>query len=215
MIKEINMKLFVNRLKMARINKGLTQVDLSNLTGISTVMLSAYEREDAEIGKNPSLKNIFLISQALEVSIDWLCGNELPMNYADVINFLVDYDRQRRISIDELDLFNNRDKLSNFWNSLNKEEQDILFDYRHSSTEEFKYTFDNFVCFHSCELNGFFEEWKKILPLYKSNIIDEDLYNLWLSQQIPKYANKTVKPEEVLTVDPENGDSNGDDTETR
>lgn len=71
---DLDMKVFGSRLKKARLEKGMTQKELSDLTGISTVMISSYERSDAETGKNPSLNNVYSLASVLGMSIDWLCG---------------------------------------------------------------------------------------------------------------------------------------------
>lgn len=65
---------FATRLKEARNNVGFTQNELANLTGISTIMVSAYENPNSKSGKNPTLNNVFLLASVLDVSIDWLCG---------------------------------------------------------------------------------------------------------------------------------------------
>lgn len=74
MANELNMTLFSKRLKEARTDKNMTQKELSEKSGVSTVMISAYERSNTNSGKNPALNNIFAIATALGVSMDWLCG---------------------------------------------------------------------------------------------------------------------------------------------
>lgn len=74
MANELNMTLFSKRLKEARTDKNMTQKELSEKSGVSTVMISAYERSNTNSGKNPALNNIYAIAMALGVSIDWLCG---------------------------------------------------------------------------------------------------------------------------------------------
>ncbi len=74
MANELNMTLFSKRLKEARTDKNMTQKELSEKSGVSTVMISAYERSNINSGKNPALNNIYAIATALDVSIDWLCG---------------------------------------------------------------------------------------------------------------------------------------------
>ena len=74
MANELNMTLFSKRLKEARTDKNMTQKELSEKSGVSTVMISAYERSNTNSGKNPALNNIYAIATALGVSIDWLCG---------------------------------------------------------------------------------------------------------------------------------------------
>lgn len=74
MSNELNMTLFSKRLKEARTDRNMTQKELSEKSGVSTVMISAYERSNVNSGKNPALNNIYAIATVLGVSIDWLCG---------------------------------------------------------------------------------------------------------------------------------------------
>ena len=61
-----------NRLKNARISKGLTILEVSNKTGISTGNLSELEN-----GKHdPSAKALVLLSELYEVSVDWILKGE-------------------------------------------------------------------------------------------------------------------------------------------
>lgn len=71
---ELNMTIFSKRLKEARTDKNMTQKELAEKTGVSSVMISAYESKNTSSGKNPALNNIYAIATALGVSIDWLCG---------------------------------------------------------------------------------------------------------------------------------------------
>lgn len=80
MANELNMNIFSKRLKEARNDKNMTQKELSEKSGVSTVMISAYERNNINSGKNPALNNIYAIATVLGVSIDWLCG--LSDNYS-------------------------------------------------------------------------------------------------------------------------------------
>lgn len=52
----------------------MTQAELSGLSGVSLMMISAYETPDSVNGKNPKITNVVALATALEVSIDWLCG---------------------------------------------------------------------------------------------------------------------------------------------
>ena len=69
----MDLSVFGKRLKEARTEKKISQKELSALAGVSTVMISSYERSD-EKGGNPSLANAAAIANALNVSLDWLCG---------------------------------------------------------------------------------------------------------------------------------------------
>ena len=59
---------FGERLRRARLAKGLTQGDLSELLQVSREVTSRYERGFYE----PSLKTLRTISEKLEISLDWL-----------------------------------------------------------------------------------------------------------------------------------------------
>lgn len=86
MANELNMTLFSKRLKEARTDKNMTQKELSEKSGVSTVMISAYERSNTNSGKNPALNNIYAIATALGVSIDWLCGIDKEQESTEGIN---------------------------------------------------------------------------------------------------------------------------------
>ena len=86
MANELNMTLFSKRLKEARTDKNMTQKELSEKSGVSTVMISAYERSNTNSGKNPALNNIYAIATVLGVSIDWLCGIDKEQESAEEIN---------------------------------------------------------------------------------------------------------------------------------
>ena len=70
----VNYEVFAKRLKIARKQARLTQSDLASMTNLSPTIISAYENSKSEQGKNPTLNNVFILSRALGVSIDWLCG---------------------------------------------------------------------------------------------------------------------------------------------
>lgn len=72
--------LFAERLKEARQKADISQAELSRRTGIASATLSSYEK-----GKMPPIDKAFQIAQALNVSLDWLCGcdAESSMNNDD------------------------------------------------------------------------------------------------------------------------------------
>lgn len=94
MKQELNLTTFGKRLREARAEMGITQKELAELSGVSTVMISSYERSDAETGKNPSLNVVYSIASVLGVSIDWLCGTTENKSLSEEINtktFLLSY----------------------------------------------------------------------------------------------------------------------------
>lgn len=201
---------FAKRLKEARSNAGLTQNELANLTNISTIMVSAYENPNAKSGKNPTLSNVFLLASALNVSIDWLCGNKPPMNYGDVINFLVEYDNQRSsnrtnnrgVTIDFIDVVNNFDILSEHVKSLREDEIECIQGFRCNMDfyDEECMIKEPFISLHCGEkFAKFLEEWTKIKDLHATGAIDSSLYKLWINQQLEKYNKIFVAPKPNTT----------------
>ena len=83
------MKIFANRLKALQESRGLSQVQISQLTGISQGTISGYLNDR----KSPGLETAFHIAEALGVSVGWLCGEpEVPTldwsNCAQVLTLL-------------------------------------------------------------------------------------------------------------------------------
>lgn len=63
-------------LKVARKNKGLTQVELALAINTTKATISNYETGYSE----PSIDTLLKLSETLEVSIDFLCGNKFIIN---------------------------------------------------------------------------------------------------------------------------------------
>ncbi|MEE1280974.1 MAG: helix-turn-helix transcriptional regulator [Acutalibacteraceae bacterium] len=84
----LDMQTFAERLKTARNDKEMTQSELSTATGLSKAIISAYENPKSKQGANPSIANVLLLANVLEVSIDWLCGisNSKEPNKGDNIS---------------------------------------------------------------------------------------------------------------------------------
>src|SRR5699024_2951045 len=69
-IEVLNMTILGKRLKQARINKGITQIDAANILGISNGTLSGYERNY----RDPDTETLNKMANLYEVSNDWLLG---------------------------------------------------------------------------------------------------------------------------------------------
>lgn len=65
---------FAERLKKAREGAGLTKKALSEKAGVSVVSLVDYESRS----KTPNLTSVCAIANALDISVDWLCGFQYP-----------------------------------------------------------------------------------------------------------------------------------------
>ncbi len=64
------------RIKEARINKRLTQAELAKLIGLK----SSQEISNWERSKKGPRKNLALLAEKLEVSVDWILKGEIPKN---------------------------------------------------------------------------------------------------------------------------------------
>lgn len=94
-----------SNIKQLRIEKKLTQKKLSELTGISEVMISQYER-GVRIPKNRNLRKLASI---LDMSGSRLLGEDLPFDLVDPEDNLDNYSAPiRTISNVQLDLFEHK-----------------------------------------------------------------------------------------------------------
>ena len=79
------------RIKKLRLENGLTQRQLERMANIAPSSVSGYEKWQ----KTPSIEVVCNIANALETSVDWLCGNtESKGNYTtlDAIRILAQLD---------------------------------------------------------------------------------------------------------------------------
>lgn len=74
--------IFAMRMKEARLKNEISQAELSRITGIAPATLSSYEK-----GKNPTIDKALNIANALGVSLDWICGNDIEENEPEKIQF--------------------------------------------------------------------------------------------------------------------------------
>lgn len=193
----MNNTIFADRLKEARTAAGLTQAELCKRAGVTAATISAYESADGSKGKNPSLDNALKLAQALNVSLDWLCGFNVKHTAPPIVGFLkllVELDKTIAISFDEVDLLHVRDNctLKNALAELSDDDLQVNRDYCKSRGEEITY-FVYAAVFHNYHIQHFIEEWQKMRSLYKSNTIDEDLYNLWLDKQFDDIGKTMMK----------------------
>lgn len=79
-----DLNLFPSRLKEARIKADISQKELSRRTGIAPATLSSYE--STENFKNPTIDKVAAIADALNISIDWLCGIDVDKNKSNSLD---------------------------------------------------------------------------------------------------------------------------------
>ena len=103
------LKIFSERLKALRQDKGLTQRELAESVGMTASSFSAYENGT----KTPSLSVAIAISDTYDVSLDWLIGREAkedtPLksdDYAEILTaftYLLDNNRIINVTINRED----------------------------------------------------------------------------------------------------------------
>lgn len=88
-----NKEILSKRIKELRQEKNLTQRQLAKIANTTPTSVSAYEKGQ----KTPSIEVLCNIANALETSVDWLCGNtESKGNYTtlDAIRILAQINGQ-------------------------------------------------------------------------------------------------------------------------
>lgn len=88
-------KLFSERLKKARADKGWSQIKLADAVGVRQNTISGYENSAGEKGNSPKLDVAARIAECLDVSLDWLVGmdkesNESEMTGTDFLKYLIE-----------------------------------------------------------------------------------------------------------------------------
>lgn len=196
----MDISIFSKRLKEARRAKDFTQAQLAKQSGVTAATISAYESTDSKKGCNPSLENAAKLAEALNVSLDWLCGSIVNKDKVDTVDFLrmiVKLNEISRVSIDVVDI-EDTDIMKKVFNAYNLFSQDEHWDNAQCCEAiNIPPAWDlPLVGFENCHINKFLTEWQKIKVLYNSNTIDENLYKLWLDKQFSDIEQKEKEDEE-------------------
>lgn len=80
--------MFGEKLREMRTKKGLTQVQLAKLIGVSRDLYNKYERA----GTRPSHETLVLLARALDTSVDYLIGNTNEEIEADSVHVEISKD---------------------------------------------------------------------------------------------------------------------------
>ena len=162
---------FSDRLRELVNIKAVTQRDFAEAVNISASTMSAYLKGQ----KKPSLDTLINIANVYDISIDWLCGladeqqsSRKVKTYSDVIKRLFEIEQA---GIEDLSVF--------FYG-----EHQPIFDGMQCGEATPKSggvkTDDTFLC-------EFFKNWEDMKKLHDEKTIDDNLYQLWIKQQLEKY----------------------------
>lgn len=193
--------IFARRLKEARTASKLTQTELSKLSGVTPATISAYECADGLKGKNPSLDNALKLAQALNVSLDWLCGSIVSSPKTQITDFLKLLVRLNEnitsVSVDEVNfaIGIHKEVLPNANNLITFDDWTVAQNRAEYTEEEVEYYLYP-LAFNDYLINKFLKEWQKVRKLYESNTIDRSLYSLWLDKQYAEIDKKQKEYEE-------------------
>lgn len=157
-----DLQIFSERLKQLRNSLNITQKEFAKKIGVTAAALSAYENNQ----KNPSLAVAKRIAENFHISIDWLCGfsekmvsNKKPKKLSDVIQLL--------FQIEDSYVEITPKTFPSFFENMEKMEVAIFF--------------------NDSEMKYFIKEWEKMKDLYKKNLIDKEVYNLWKEKILTEY----------------------------
>lgn len=159
------MKEFAEQLKKIQNERGITQKQLAEIVGVSQNTISAYMRDI----KSPTLDLVAHFAKALNVSINYLCGEEQNTsnisfkNYGDVISML--------LSMQTLPLI--------------KESAFTLTYNTNCSTLKGKILATDAVTLftHDEILKKFYRDDAEMLRLFANDTIDRETYTSWLMKK--------------------------------
>lgn len=168
-------ELLGSRIRSLRDDWGYTQKQFANMIHVKPASLSSYENNE----NKPPISVLMEIAITFDVSIDWLCGltNNRSMNgllntYSDVIDAL-----ERIDFAIGLDIKTNLDKIKVKNAGGEIEELEAVEIYLQLSKNY---------------MDKFLVEWRNMKELRKSQLMNDDLYDLWLENQIKEYEKKEI-----------------------
>ncbi len=159
-------EIFSSRLKKARIEKGITQAELSRLASLTPATVSAYEKGQ----KLPNLSSTAELAKALDVTIDWLCGIQ-DQQAADRFNSLKPFE-----ILSQMIVFLG------------------MTDYSDITVNDETFNETAKITFTQPAVVGFIAGFKKLKELYDSNVLSKELFDAGINGLIDKYKNIEIEP---------------------
>jgi len=185
----LNISVFSKRLKSERMNQGLSQKGLAEKAGIASATLSSYEGMDNTKKKYPTIDKAVALAEALNVSLDWLCGlqeSATERTEKERVIPLSDYLKKM------VEVFLLSDS--------------ILFTEETPPFEEMVFpgetnTIAN-IRFSNYQITTFLSSFEKINALRVDGTITAEMTNEWVSGGLKKYSNWAVNTEtgEILDL---------------
>ena len=168
---------FAKRLKEVREKAGLTQRDLAEALEkeyglkVTASSISGYEK-----GKSfPTLPTAKVISEKLNVSLDYLCGITETMNKNEIDEWHFTYADCFKIIMQIADLFGNQAGLD-----IDKENYGDAAGYPCGNEDA------AVMYFKDATVVKFVSEWKKILDAYRDDVFDYKTYKMVMESVLGK-----------------------------
>lgn len=169
------------RIKELRTSLKKTQREFASLVGCTAATLSAYENGS----KSPSLEIVKSIAEKCDVSIDWLCGlsskpnnDDIPKTYSEVIEIFINLEKAHICCIKPEGIYK--------W-SKPHEKGELLQAYGH-------------LTFYDMTLAKFLKDWSGTKELHDKKTIDDNLYKLWIKQQLETYLRPFSSEDEEFFI---------------
>lgn len=173
------------RIKETRTKRGLTQKQFAEQIGIGSASVISYEKG----AKLPPLDTVAKIAEKFEVSIDWLCGIEKSKprkleTYGDILAELADI--VTALGFVGVEMGTSKDDMCSLESiALETVAEGVTI----GGTVRKKSRYIN--CIGRCGVINLrnrafvtiFEDWNKILDLYKQRIIDKTMYTAWIENR--------------------------------
>ena len=169
---------FGKRLREARLNANKSQRDISEAVGISSQMVSAYEKQE----RKPSIEVAAALAGELGVSLDYLCGiqNAQPKKFiyeplSEMLSYIAKISGYfdcscavKKVSLSEEEAYDSQCG-EDEWETVTEMDVAVLYIKDHSVTD-------------------FVRNWIKMYTLYEEKVISIEILEAWYCGEIEKYS---------------------------
>ena len=165
------------RLKQLRIREGKNQDDFAESVEVAKQTYASYETGRAK----PPLNTLRAIAETYGISVDWLLG------LSDRMSLFGKMETYR-------DLFLTFSDIENAMYGAEIAEWNTSFLWKHSSgCETIETKAIGLGSYDDIVLN-YFHNWKEIKDLHDQGKITDDLYSLWIANEVNKVEGKILEP---------------------
>lgn len=183
---ELTVTVFAKNMEAQRKRLKLYQKDIAEKTGLTKAAISSYEKGT----KLPNLENAIKIANALDTTVDELCGmksNVATMStYSDLLEVLMNIVDMTNADVSALC------------------EKEVKYGVKGDP-----FTLTTYLCDLKIEnetLHNLVKDWEKILKLYREKTIDEELYEAWKMKKKQDYHGYPLYDKDGHFYDPDAND---------